>query len=267
MERLDCGLENQPVTYRNGAKTLVPILAALFFQTGCSGSVQSDAKNGGDGPQKRDTTITHEDCSIDSGEKLDANGDGKPDVWVVSSGGKESCRAVDLNFDGKIDAWTYFDSTGQVRRRERDYDRDGKIEEISIYQGGSLTEQQRSTTLAGKLDTWQFYKSGKIARTERDSDGDAIIDQWWEFTTHEKCPLIHSDVDGDGRPDPGATIDYCKQTGYVPPTRQGQEGPKHTFERPGTLPEELENKEAPSGGGDSGEEAPKKEAPKKEEKK
>ena len=34
-------------------------------------------------------------------------------------------------------------------------------------------------------------------KAERDSDGDAVIDQWWEFTQHEKCPLIHSDVEGD----------------------------------------------------------------------
>jgi hypothetical protein len=228
----------------------------------CGGSVNG-AKNGAGEVGKRDTTVTHEDCNIDSGEKLDGNNDGKPDVFIVREGGREVCRGVDLNFDTKIDAWTYFDASGQVRRRERDYDRDGKIEEISIYQGGSLREQQRATTLAGKLDTWQYYNSGKIAKAERDSDGDAIVDQWWEFTQNEKCPLIHSDVDGDGRPDPGATIDYCKSTGYVPPTRQGPTGPKHTFERPGTLPEELENKEAPGGGGDT----PPPETPKPEEKK
>jgi len=29
------------------------------------------------------------------------------------------------------------------------------------------------------------------------------------------------DTDGDGRPDPGASIDYCKETGYVPPPVPG----------------------------------------------
>lgn len=233
--------------------------SALAFQSGCSGSVQGGAQSAAGGQTRRDTRIVHEDCAIDSAEKLDANGDSKPDVWLVKSSGRETCRAVDLNFDGKIDGYTYFDGSGQVRRRERDYDRDGKIEEIQIFQAGSLVEQQRSTTMAGRLDTWQFYQAGKLARTERDSDGDAVVDQWWEFSTgNEKCPMIHSDVDGDGRPDPGATIDYCKQTGYVPPSRASAKGPKHTFERPGGLPEETENKEAPPGGPT---------APKKEEKK
>lgn len=232
--------------------------ALLAFQSGCSESVQAGAKSAEGGPKKRDTRIVHEDCAVNSAEKLDANADGKPDVWLVKSGGREVCRAVDLNFDGKIDGYSYFDGAGQLRRRERDYDRDGKIEEITIYQAGSLTEQQRSTTMADRLDTWQYFQGGKLARTERDSDGDAIVDQWWEFSAgNEKCPMIHSDVDGDGRPDPGATIDYCKQTGYVPPTRSAAQGPKHTFERPGGLPEETENKEAPAPEG----------GPKKEEKK
>jgi len=233
------------------------MLAALVFQSGCSGSVQGGAASPGSGRNQKDTRIVHEDCDIDSGEKLDANGDGKPDVWLVKSGGRVECRAVDLNFDGKIDAWTYFDSAGQVRRRERDYDRDGLVEEIAIYKGGVLVEEDRSTALADRLDTWQYYEGGKLKRAERDSDADGVIDQWWEFKD-DKCPLIHSDVDGDGRPDPGATIDYCKQTGYVPPTRSGPAAVKHTFERPGTLPEEMENKEAPNGEG---------EKPAKEEKK
>lgn len=238
------------MTYRSRGEQ--PFFAiALALAVGACGGSNNEAKGPGGEVGKRDTTVTHEDCAIESGEKLDANGDGKPDVWIVKADGKEVCRAVDLNFDTRVDAYTYFDANGQLRRRERDYDHDGKIEEISIYRGGSLVEQQRATTLAGKLDTWQYYSSGKIAKAERDSDGDAIIDQWWEFTTHEKCPLIHSDVDGDGRPDPGATIDYCKQTGYVPPTRSGPQGPKHTFERPGELPEELENKEAPPGSGEA----------------
>lgn len=233
--------------------------ALVIFQPGCSGSTQMASATSADGVTRRDTEVVHEECDLASGEKLDANGDGKPDVTQVRSGGREVCRAVDLNFDGAIDSWTYFDGSGQVRRRERDYDRDGRVEEISLYQGGVLVEQHRAASLAGKLDTWQFYKGGKLVRTERDSDGDGVVDQWWEFKD-DKCPLIHSDVNGDGRPDPGATVDYCKVTGYVPPERSGAKRPTSpTFERPGSLPTEVENK--PAEGGES--EAPKKDEGKK----
>ena len=231
---------------------LLLIASAIAFQWGCTGGAGAGAQSP-DAVSKRDTRVIHEDCDIDgsSAEKLDANGDKQPDVTIVREGGREVCRAVDLNFDGKIDSWTYFDASGQVRRRERDYDRDGRVEEISVYQAGVLVEKKRATTLAHKLDTWHYYKGGEIARTERDSDGDELVDQWWEYQT-KQCPMIHSDVDGDGRPDPGATVDYCKVTGYVPPERPGDRRPTSpSFERPGSLPTEVENKPAGEGEGEA----------------
>jgi hypothetical protein len=218
-------------------------LGVATVLAGCGGSSRQ-AENAA-GITQRDTRIVHEDCPIDKGsvEKIDANGDKRPEVSIVNDGGREVCRAVDLNLDGKIDAWIYRDPSGQVRRRETDYDRDGRVDEITIYRGGVITEKHRATTLANKLDTWQFYQNGQLARSERDSDGDEVVDQWWEWTK-PGCPMIHSDVDSDGRPDPGATVDYCKETGYVPPERQGQRGPGGpSFERPGSLPTEVDSKE------------------------
>jgi hypothetical protein len=203
-----------------------------------------------DGITRRDTEVVHEECDLKtaSAEKLDANSDGRPDVTIVKDGGRESCRAVDLNFDGKIDSWVYRDGSGQVRRREMDYDRDGRVEEIQIFRGGAIAEKHRATALANKLDTWHFYSGGRLARTERDSDGDAIIDQWWEYPK-PGCPLIHSDLNGDGRPDPNATVDYCKQTGYVPPERMPDRTPTSpTFEAPGALPTEVDSKQMGTGG-------------------
>jgi hypothetical protein len=210
-----------------------------------------DAKSGADALTRRDTRMLHESCSVGSGEKVDANADNQPDVIIVKSGGREVCRAVDLNFDGNVDAWVYRDDAGQVRRRETDYDRDGRVDEIAVYRGGQIVEKRRATTLANKADTWQFYKGGVLARTERDADGDEIVDQWWEYPK-PGCPLIHSDADGDGRPDPGATVDYCKETGYVPPERLPFRTPTTPdFQRPGSLPTEVENKEmnTPAPGG------------------
>lgn len=165
--------------------------------------------------EPRDTQLVHEDCPISAASTVseDINGDGRPDRrTVMRDGGKASCRALDFNFDGVIDAWVYLDDAGRVRRRENDYDRDGNVDEVSLYRVGVLVEQQRATTRAGKLDTWHYFEAGKLARTERDSNGDDYIDQWWEYPAQRapECPLIHSDVDGDGRPDPGATVDICR---------------------------------------------------------
>jgi hypothetical protein len=194
---------------------------------------------------QHDTEIVHEDCDIaDSGAtKLDANGDGRPEVVSVHEDGREACRALDMNFDGTIDSWIYYEADGRVRRRESDYDRDGRVDEIILFRGGVVAEKQRATMLAGKLDTWQFYNAGVLARTERDSNGDSRVDQWWEYPK-SGCPVIHADVNSDGRPDPGASVDYCKETGYVPPERQDyKKAESPSFEQTGALPTELESKE------------------------
>ena len=227
-------------------------LLSTGAQVGCAGLGVGGAESA-EATQRRDTTVVHEECDIDSSdaEKLDANGDGKADITIVRDGKRQLCRAVDLNFDGNIDAWAYFDEQEQIRRREFAFGRDKRIVEIRLYQSGRLKEMHRATTLGGKLDTWHLYDEGKLARTERDSDGDGAVDQWWEYPQPNKpsCPIIHSDVTGDGKPDPDSTVDVCKETGYAPPSREEQYKYKSPdFTRPGTLPTETEEKP------DSGEE-------------
>jgi hypothetical protein len=217
----------------------------LCLLLGCSGSSAANAGANTGGVTRRDTAIKHEECdTAGASEKIDANNDGRPDIFVVRKGSVEACRAVDLNFDGVIDSFSYNDASGRLRRREYDYDRDGQIDEIASYQAGVLTEKDQATSMARKLDTWDFYQAGALARTERDSNGDGIIDQWWEYT-QPGCPMIHSDVNNDGKPDPGATVDYCKETGYVPPERQAPAAAQSPdFNKASSTPTEVDSKPA-----------------------
>ncbi|MEP7053450.1 MAG: hypothetical protein ABJB12_24005 [Pseudomonadota bacterium] len=218
------------------------LLFAAGFQFGCNGAGSGAASANG-GVTSRDTAVKHEACDTKAAdaEKIDANGDGKPDITIVREGGREVCRAVDLNFDGVVDAYSYFDGGGQLRRRENDYDKDGQIDEIISFKSGQIAEKDQSTALAAHLDTWDFYQAGALVRTERDSNGDGVIDQWWEYPK-PGCPLIHADMNNDGRPDPGATIDYCKETGYVPPDRSDKAVASPTFDTKTSMPTETENK-------------------------
>jgi hypothetical protein len=225
-------------------RRLAPLFGLLVV-TACSGSTSAGAGAATGGVTRRDTAIKHEECdTAGASEKIDANNDGRPDIFIVRRGSVEACRAVDLNFDGVIDAYSYNDGSGRLRRREYDYDKDGQIDEIATYQAGVLTEKNQATSMARKLDTWDFYKAGALARTERDSNGDGIIDQWWEYT-QPGCPMIHSDVNNDGKPDPGATVDYCKETGYVPPERQAPAAPQGPdFNQATSTPTEVDSKPA-----------------------
>jgi hypothetical protein len=230
-------------------------ICAAFFLCGCNSG--PPARSAEREQLERDVRVVHEDCDTSGGgaEKLDANGDGRADVVVVRSGSRDVCRAYDLNLDGKVDVYSYYDDAGRVRRKENDFNHDGVIDQITTYQGGVITSRQLATLLANRLDTWDFFQNGNLARRERDSDSDAVVDTWWEYSK-PGCPMIHTDANEDGRPDPGTTIDYCKETGYVPPDRQyyrQTEGP--SFRDESAAPTEVENREE----GEAPKEAPKQE--------
>lgn len=185
---------------------LVPVAAACST----SGSIGGGGKSAD--ADARPIIIEHEACAEKSSDaqKVDSNGDGKPDIVSVMKGGREVCRVLDLNFDGVTDRYVYFDDAGQPRRMESDYDRDGRIDEIAYLSGGQFVRKDREMNLDGKLDTWDSYEGGKLAKRERDADGDGRVDQWWTFPPDKpECPVVATDKDGDGRADVGSAMDMC----------------------------------------------------------
>ena len=156
----------------------------------------------------RSQVIVHEACD-ESGNKvemLDANNDGKPDIKKVSKNGREICRITDLNHDGKPDMFEYYDATGQLRRREADYDDNGIVNSIEYFENGKLVRRELDTTNQGKIDTWDFFDpaTGQRTKRERDATGDGRVDQWWTYEGGNVT--IAMDRNGDGLPDPDSTI-------------------------------------------------------------
>lgn len=174
-------------------------------------------------------------------ERLDADGDGRAEIATVRRGGRPLCQAIDLNRDGVADLWTYYDESGRMRRREYAYGRDSAITEVRLYRGGVLTEIRQATTLAGHIDTWHYVAGQRLARSERDSDGDGRIDEWWEYLDPARpdCPTMYADANGDGRRDQKAGVDLCA-VGYVPPVREEFRYRSPDFQRPDSLPTEVE---------------------------
>lgn len=218
---------------------------SLLAVVGCSGRGPKGPGSDKPGVTRRDNKMAHSPCDVtgQGAKGINVGGDAKADMVMVRYGGREVCRALDLNFDGVVDAWVYYDAQGKVSRRENDYDRDGNTDEIILYLGGVTVEKRRATAMVGRIDTWHFYRFGKLSKTERDADGDAIIDQWWEYPKpdHPECPLIHADTNGDGRPDPGASVAVCDEPGYVPPERTKEQ--KSVFDqRDESVPTEVEEK-------------------------
>ncbi len=156
----------------------------------------------------RSQAIEHEACE-ESGrrvETVDVNNDGKPDIKRVYDGDREVCRISDLNRDGKPDMYEYFDKNGVIRRREADYDDNGIINAIEIYENGKLVRAELDTTNQGRIDTWDTFdpNTGKRIKRERDATGDGRVDQWWTYEGDKVT--IAMDKNGDGLPDPESVI-------------------------------------------------------------
>lgn len=156
----------------------------------------------------RSSAIEHEACNEGGHkvEQIDVNNDGKPDIKRVYDGTREICRISDLNRDGKPDMFEYYDQTGQLRRREADYDDNGVVNAIEHYENGKLVRRELDTTNQGRIDTWDFFDpaTGNRTKRERDATGDGRIDQWWTYEGERVT--IAMDRNGDGQPDPDATI-------------------------------------------------------------
>jgi hypothetical protein len=243
---------------RLGSIRLVPNVAASHWvlvgaslAISCGGDTGRMGANSPDASH-RDIEIRHQACEINSShvQAIDANGDGRADLTMVMDGGHEVCRAADLDFDGRVDVWTYFDPSGNVLRREFDFDRDGAIDEIQLFASGQIVEKQRASTLSHHLDTWEKYAGGRIISAERDANGDGRIDQWWDYKTAD-CPIIHSDVDGNGQPDPNSSVDYCKETNYKPPEQIENTRPEMLKKDTDALPTETSSTEVPAGAADA----------------
>lgn len=190
-----------------------PLAGSLALLAACTSPDPSQTKPAAPTGDERDTEIKHEDCKKDAptARKVDVNGDGLPDIIHVMESGREVCRVVDLNLDGAIDAFIYYDAQSRERRRESDFDRDGRADEIARYEAGAVVLKERETNFDNKIDTWDYYEKGRLVRRERDSDGDAIIDQWWDFNNaaNPRCAVVATDQNADGKPDPNSVVDLC----------------------------------------------------------
>ena len=202
-------LHAQPRDASGALRKLLLPLGLLVVLQGCGAAARATIKE--PGGVELPIEIVHEGCDLSRGEGTDVNGDGRPDVVQVHQNGREVCRMLDLNFDGKPDAFVYFDEQGKVRRRESDFDRDGRLDEVATYVAGVVARKDRDTNLDGKFDTWDFYENGKLVRRLRDTLGVGRVSQWWTFSKpgDPSCAVIQSDRNGDGEADPDDVVDTC----------------------------------------------------------
>lgn len=239
---------------------LLPFLVAAVL-AGCSG-----------GSGDRDPTMGFISSEPGEGgtevEKLDVNGDKRPDIWrhYVRGTGPEGRpqkllvrKDIDLNFDGDVDIRIHLDEQGVVTKEEFDLDFDGRIDMVASYEEGVLVTQSMDEGFDGTVDVWRYFEGGTLARKERDNDHDGSVDVW-EYYEEGRLIRIGRDIDRDGRPEmfeeatpeDGAKEPATLPEGEEPPAADEEEPPK-ADEPPATEEEAPPPAEEPEGKGGEGE--------------
>jgi hypothetical protein len=123
-------------------------------------------------------------------KEADTNRDGKIDqITYYNDESKIEREEVDGDFDGRYDwiehwqAEINVDGTQGTWRRmmaEADADHDGKMDTFTYYDGaqGQVTRKERDQDNDGRIDFWErFDDKGVVTKTGRDTDGDGRMDE------------------------------------------------------------------------------------------
>jgi hypothetical protein len=196
------------IRFRDARSALRPLL----LWTLCAAVGAGAAGCAGDGV-RRDPNLGFISTEVGEGgtevEKLDVNGDGRPDIWrhfalVEGPEGRPQRllvrKEIDLNFDGEVDIRIHLSPAGTVTKEEFDLDFDGRIDMVAEYEDGVLVTQSMDEGFDGTVDVWRYFEGGALVRKERDSDHDGRVDVW-EYYQDGRLIRIGRDVDRDGRPE------------------------------------------------------------------
>lgn len=182
----------------------------------------SSDKPGGDGSAPIEIEVDGNQAV----QRIDVNGDGKPDVFkffrIVGEApkGKDESDApkvlvrkeIDVNFDQRTDIVEYY--AGELGKEQRiraelDLDFDGRVDETRHYKAGHITLIELDLGFDGKTDTWRYYQLTKndegktvnrLVEKRKDTNGDGAVDEW-EYFTKGEITKIGFDTNGDGSPD------------------------------------------------------------------
>lgn len=215
---------------------ILPITGLVFVACGGSqADTQSPSAASAAAVQAAAEPVQVETASDGAIERIDVNGDQKPDVFkfyrnveIATPGADPTAaksikkalvrRELDVNFDQRIDIVEFYEGEPgkeQKVKEEFDLDFDGRVDETRHYKDGNVTLIELDLGFDGKTDTWSYFQltqneEGKpinrIVERRRDSNGDGTVDVW-EYYTKGVITKIGSDSNGDGTPDQFQRID------------------------------------------------------------
>lgn len=217
---------------------------ALALLTAC-GSSKEQTKAGDEKASAGQTAASEQAVQMETDgntaiERIDVNGDGKPDVFkyyrLADSAAKGQAgsadgvkgqkkvlirKEMDINFDQRIDVVEYYEGEAgkeQKIREEMDLDFDSRVDMTRHYKDGNVTLVEMDLGFDGKTDTWNYYQlttgeDGKqvnrLIERRKDNNGDGKVDEW-QYYTKGNLSKIGTDTNGDGQPDQFTRVDEKK---------------------------------------------------------
>ncbi len=112
----------------------------------------------------------------------DTNSDGKPDRWVIMSGGLVGEIRIDRDYNGEVDYIVIYDSKSEKKEEILDFNFDGVMDDYYFYSSGKMIRREIDTNFDGKIDVWVYLDGIYIQKYEKDTDFDGVIDVTKDYT-------------------------------------------------------------------------------------
>ena len=176
----------------------------------------------GDG--KLDSTYRYREGKLHTLTR-DTTGDGRINIFQEFQNDSPVERKVDRNGDGQWEEIVYFDATGRPKKSEHDTDRNGKMDNVRLYDNGELIRQEwnlkgknnperiveydkgtpvlekKDSDGNGKFELVIRYKNGKPLSRDEDTDKNGKMDRFTKFDSTGAPMLMEEDRDGNGKID------------------------------------------------------------------
>jgi len=137
---------------------------------------------------------------------VDAEKDGKPNIFSYMDGAKFIRVEIDNNEDGLIDRWEYYGADQRLEKVGFSRSNEGKADAWA-FEGsdGSIAKVEVSTYRDGRANRTEFYEKGVLVRAEEDTNKDGRVDKW-ETYANGGLSTVAFDIKGTGVPE--QVIDY-----------------------------------------------------------
>ena len=140
--------------------------------------------------------------------KYDANGDGTIDTWSYMDGARVVRIELDPDQNNIIDRWEYYRPDHTIEKVGTSRAGDSTPDSWAFFdQNGAMTRLELSSRRNGTIDRVEYYEGGTRVRAEEDTNADGRVDKW---ETYDGSRLASVALDTRQRGTPDRRVIYAQ---------------------------------------------------------